>query len=118
VLSELYTHFAACKGYHEIDNPALKNAYSETIESLSEYGLGFKMSMGEKPAMVWDFNSLKITIKTIYAFLISAPDTYLRMCKHCGKAFYVTHDRSEFCSSRCRNQFNVYKFRGKDKGET
>lgn len=113
VLKEFYMHFAACKGYEGTDNPALKDAYADTIFCFSEYGLGFRMGVDGKPTMVWDFNSLKMVIETIYAFLISATDTPLRMCKRCGKAFYAKHGRSEFCSGRCRNQFNVYKSRAK-----
>lgn len=111
VLKEFYMHFAACKGYEGTDNPALKDAFADTISGFSEYGLGFRMGVDGKPTMVWDFNSLKMVIETIYAFLISTADTPLRMCKRCGKAFYAKHGRSEFCSSRCRNQFNVYKSR-------
>ena len=114
VLKQFYMHFAACKGYEGTDNPALKDAYAETISCFSEYGLGFRMGVDGKPTMVWDFNSLKMVIETIYAFLISAADTPLRMCKRCGKAFYAKHGRSEFCSGRCRNQFNVYKSRAKN----
>ncbi|HBT64618.1 MAG TPA: hypothetical protein DEB10_08170 [Ruminococcaceae bacterium] len=65
--------------------------------------------------MVWDFNSLKQMIETVYAVLVSKAETPLRMCKHCGKAFYATHGRSEFCDTKCRNQYNVYKFRAKEK---
>ena len=111
VLKEFYMHFAACKGYEGTDNPALKDAFADTISGFSEYGLGFRMGVDGKPTMVWDFNSLKMVIETIYAFLISTADTPLRMCKRCGKAFYAKHGRSEFCSGRCRNQFNVYKSR-------
>ena len=113
VLKEFYMHFASCKGYEGTDNPALKDAFADTISGFSEYGLGFRMGIDGKPTMIWDFNSLKMVIETIYAFLVSATDTPLRMCKRCGKAFYAKHGRSEFCSSRCRNQFNVYKSRGK-----
>jgi hypothetical protein len=113
ILKEFYMHFAACKAYEGTDNPALKDAFADTISGFSEYGLGFRMGIDGKPTMIWDFNSLKMVIETIYAFLISAADTPLRMCKHCGKAFYAKHGRSEFCSGRCRNQFNVYKSRGK-----
>ena len=114
---EFYIHFSACKAYDGTDNPALKAAYADTVSRFMEYGLGFRMSMKDKPTMVWDFNSLMQMIETVYAVLISHVDMPLRMCKHCGKAFYATHGRSEFCDTKCRNQYNVYKFRGRKNSE-
>lgn len=112
---EFYIHFSACKAFEKTDNPAHKKAYAETVTGFKEYGLGFQVRMIDKPTMVWDFNSLKVAIETVYAFLVSTADTPLRICKHCGKAFYANHGRSEFCESKCRNQYNVYKFREKEK---
>lgn len=112
---EFYLHFSACKAYDRTDNPALKSACADTVSGFMEYGLGFRMSMEDKPTMVWDFNSLKQMIETVYAVLVSKTETPLRMCKHCGKAFYATHGRSEFCDTKCRNQYNVYKYRAKEK---
>jgi len=54
-------------------------------------------------------------IETVYAVMVSQTDTTLRMCRHCGKAFIAAHGRSEFCETKCRNQFNVYKFRAKER---
>lgn len=111
---QFYTHFAACAAFHETDNPALKNAYADIVSGFCEYGLGFQMKMDGKPTLVWDFNSLKMVLETVYGFLVSREDTPLRMCKHCEKVFFATHGRTEFCSGRCRNQYNVYKSRGKN----
>jgi len=112
---QFYTHFAACKAYVSADNPAIRNAYEDMISSFGEYGLGFRMKMENKPTLVWDFNSLIMALKTVYGFLVSNEYEPLRICKHCGKVFFATHGRAEFCSGRCRNQFNVYKSRRKMK---
>ena len=117
LFQEFYTHFSACGAFTNTDNPALKAAYADTIAGFREYGLGFNMRMTDKPTMVWDFVSLKQIIETVYAVMISQPDTPLRMCKHCGKAFIAAHGRSEFCGTKCRNQFNVYKWRAKQRAE-
>jgi len=113
VFSEVYTHFAACAAYHATDNPVLQGRCADIVSSFCEYGLGFRMRMDGKPTMMWDFNSLKTALETVYAFLVSSAGQPLRICKHCSKVFYATHGRTEFCSGRCRNQFNVYKSRGK-----
>ena len=115
VFSEFYTHFAACIAYQTTDNPALRGRYADIVSGFSEYGLGFRMVMDGKPTLVWDFNSLKTIIETVYAFMVSDADQPLRICKHCGKVFFAAHGRLEFCESRCRNQYNVYKHRGKGK---
>ena len=117
LFQEFYTHFNACNAYKSTDNPAVKNAYSKTVSGFREYGIGFKMKMADKPTMVWDFVSLKQMIETVYAVFVSQTDTTLRMCRHCGKAFIAAHGRSEFCGTKCRNQFNVYKFRAKERAE-
>ena len=39
----------------------------------------------------------------------------LRVCKNCGKIYYNPHARSEFCSVRCRNQYNVRAWRSRQR---
>lgn len=117
VFSEFYTHFAACVAYQTTDNPALQSHYADMVSGFCEYGLGFRMAMDGKPTLVWDFAALKTVLETVYAFMVSDAGAPLRICKHCGKVFYATHGRMELCSGRCRNQYNVYKSRGKDKVE-
>ena len=114
----LYIHFTSYNGIKQTDNPALKVAYAESVEAFRERGLGFQMKMtDEKPVLVWEFNSMKSLMETIYAFSLADADEPLRMCKHCGKAFFIAHGRSLFCSERCRNQFNVYKHRANARKE-
>jgi predicted nucleic acid-binding Zn ribbon protein len=114
-LREFFQHFLACASFDKTDNPALRGVYAEIISSFREYGLGFQMRMADKPVLVWDFNALKTLMETVYGFVVSDKDEPLRICKHCGKVFFITHGRSLFCSERCRNQFNVYKNRAKKK---
>ena len=61
----------------------------------------------------FSFNSLKAMIDL--AFIQAKTDSRkpLRRCKFCGKIFYAKDIRSDFCSPKCRNKFNVYKFRAK-----
>ena len=42
-------------------------------------------------------------------------DIKRKVCKHCGKAFVVSRPNSVFCSGKCKNRYNVYKSRAKDK---
>lgn len=44
--------------------------------------------------------------------LLDAPAT-----EHCGKVFLASRPNTVFCSGQCKNQYNVYKSRGKDRKE-
>lgn len=39
----------------------------------------------------------------------------LRLCKHCTKVFVVSRPRNQFCSPECKNRYNVYKSRSKNR---
>lgn len=41
----------------------------------------------------------------------------IRLCKHCTKAFGASRLSVVFCSPQCKNMYNVYKSRAKDKNE-
>ena len=57
-----------------------------------------------------------MAMETVYGFMVSDAAEPLRICKKCSTVFFAAHRRLEFCSGRCRNQYNVYKFRGKSYG--
>jgi hypothetical protein len=67
----------------------------------------------EKPTIVWEFNSLLLAIQMMFSFMLTDGSKPLRMCKHCKSTFAATHHNAVFCGARCKNQFNVYKSRGK-----
>ena len=67
----------------------------------------------EKPTIVWEFNSLMLAIQMMFSFMLTDGTKPLRMCKHCKNTFAAGHHNAVFCSGRCKNQFNVYKSRGK-----
>jgi len=64
-----------------------------------------------KPTIVWQTPDLRAAVEVAYALLVSESIPRLKYCKHCGKAFWGNNPKTEFCSSQCRNQFNVYKSR-------
>ncbi len=75
--------------------------------------LSYTVTAGSKPKLQWIFPSLKSVIDMAMALCVTAEDMPLRVCKKCGKVFYNENARSEFCSGRCRNQWNVYRSRGR-----
>ena len=71
----------------------------------------------DKPRIVWDFHSLLVTIQTMFGFALTDENRPLRICKHCNLVFIAGHTNAAFCSSKCKNQHNVYKNRGKNQDE-
>ena len=90
-----------------LEEPTMTDLQKEQIKTLRLQGIGY-VKIGEM---------LGISDNTIRSFCRrnglgdAAKNTVA--CKHCGKLFYATDIRSEFCSARCRNQYNVYKSRAK-----
>lgn len=54
-------------------------------------------------------------VQMMFSFMLTDEKSTLRVCKHCGNAFIASRPNSVFCSSRCKNRYNVYKSRAKDK---
>jgi hypothetical protein len=103
----LYDYFLACADY---------DRGHRTVEIAGEYQmkrLCYTVTAGNKPTLQWIFPSLKSVIDMAMALCVTAEDMPLRVCKKCGKVFYNENARSEFCSGRCRNHWNVYRSRGK-----
>ena len=69
----------------------------------------------EKPTIYWDFHSLLLGIQMMFSFMLVDEARPLRLCKHCQKVFMSSRANAAFCSARCKNQYNVYKSRGKHK---
>lgn len=77
--------------------------------------LGYRLTSGRTPQLTWDVRSMESVIRFSYAAIVTSPGTPLKVCKNCGKVYYNTHAKSEFCGVRCRNYYNVKVFRDKAK---
>ena len=75
----------------------------------------YRLTVTDRIQMQYEFYSLNGVLNYTMANLLSADGSPLKICKHCHKAFISQNKRAEFCSERCRNQFNVYKSRAKAK---
>ncbi len=60
------------------------------------------------------------SVQMIFSFMLTAENSSLKVCKHCGKAFVATRSNMKFDTPQCKNQYNVYKSREKknDDNET
>lgn len=75
--------------------------------------LSYKIDDRNGLNLLCEYDSLKAIIDFAFAKAITSDKKPIRSCKHCKKLFYANDIRSEFCSPRCRNQYNVYKSRAK-----
>ena len=108
----LYTHFAACFYHGKTNDEYFNDECEGVIERFGNDGLAYCIRIRDgKPELRWDFNSLKLALETFYSFYVTGESCPLRICKDCGKVFYATSTRSEFCETRCRNRYNVARFR-------
>lgn len=57
-------------------------------------------------------------VQMMFFFMLTDEKSTLKVCKHCGKAFVAGRPNSVFCSGKCKNRYNVYKSRAKDKTQT
>lgn len=60
--------------------------------------------------MQYEYHPLVGISNYTMANLLLSEDTQLKICNPCKKAFIAQNKRDEFCSGRCRNQFNVCNY--------
>jgi len=79
--------------------------------------IGFTINQLDKTFISWEFDSLKTTIETIYAFAVTDKNILLSSCEHCGDFYIALSNREKYCSAACRNRSNVQKSRLRKRGE-
>lgn len=91
------------------------DAVSYLLNDRLKTNIRYRLTVTDRIQMQYEFYSLMGILNFTMANLLSAEGSPLKICKHCQKAFISQNKRAEFCSERCRNQFNVYKSRAKAK---
>jgi len=94
-----------------------RNLYRKGMAAFGGIAPSYHIELLDKPTIYWDFHSLLLGIQMMFSFLLVDGEKPLRLCKHCQKVFLSSRSNSAFCSPRCKNQYNVYKSRGKNKGK-
>ena len=96
-----------------------KSLFRQSVPAFGEKAPTYHIALyDDKPKIVWDFHSLLLTIQTLIGFALTDEDNPLRICKHCSMAFIAKHPESLYCNEKCKNQYNVYKSRGKKKKDS
>lgn len=80
-------------------------------EAFEANKIGFTITQGSETKIAWDFDSLKTTIQTIYAFAVTDEGSSLKRCVHCNGFYIANSSKEKYCGSACRNRHNVKKSR-------
>ena len=98
-------------------NEQTRSLYRQGISAFGGISPTYRIALEkDAPIIVWDFHSLLVMAQMCFSFMLTDKDSDMRLCKHCNKAFVASRKGNEFCSQRCKNQYNVYKSREKKKG--
>lgn len=92
---------------HYVDYPILK---------FETGGVEMKLSIAnDRLQPICVSSDLRKTIEFAFTQIVTQDEMRLRICKHCNACYFSGNTMSEFCSPRCRNQFNVYAHRARKK---
>ncbi len=112
-----FTFMSSFLYYQDFDmlDDMQKQLYRQGMTAFGGIAPTYHIELRERPTIVWDFHSLLLGVQMMFSFMLTDEKSSLKVCKHCGKAFSANRPNSVFCSGKCKNQYNVYKSRAKDK---
>ena len=112
-----FTFMSSFLYYQDFDmlDDMQKQLYRQGMTAFGGIAPTYHIELRERPTIVWDFHSLLLGVQMMFSFMLTDEKSSLKVCKHCGKAFVASRPNSVFCSSKCKNKYNVYKSRAKDK---
>lgn len=100
--------------YTAVFNDSEKELYRQMMTVFNANSPTYHILLLDKPTLVWNFGSLAIAVQMLFSLSLTDDKTPIRLCKHCAKAFIPSRPNALFCSSKCKNQYNVYKSRAKE----
>lgn len=112
-----FTYVTSMLYYEDFDtmNQDTKQFMQQSMAAFGGNAPTYHIALLDKPTIVWDFHSLLLGIQMMFSFMLTDSDKPIRLCKHCTKAFVASRPSAVFCSPQCKNRYNVYKSRGKNK---
>ena len=112
-----FTFMSSFLYYQDFDmlDDMQKQLYRQGMAAFGGIAPTYHIELLEHPTIVWDFHSLLLGVQMMFSFMLTDEKSSLKVCKQCGKAFVAGRPNSVFCSGKCKNQYNVYKSRAKDK---
>ena len=64
----------------------------------------YRITLLEKPTIVWDFHSLLIGLQMMFSFMMAEDKTPLRMCDSCDTIFVANRKTQRYCCDKCRRK--------------
>ena len=112
-----FTFMSSFLYYQDFDmlDDMQKQLYRQGMAAFGGIAPTYHIELLERPTIVWDFHSLLLGVQMMFSFMLTDEKSSLKVCKHCGNAFVACRPNSVFCSGKCKNRYNVYKSRAKDK---
>ena len=112
-----FTFMSSFLYYQDFDllDDMQKQLYRQGMAAFGGIAPTYHIELLECPTIVWDFHSLLPGVQMMFSFMLTDEKSMLKVCKHCGKAFVAGRPNSVFCGAKCKNRYNVYKSRAKDK---
>ena len=102
------------KDYDKLDETT-KDVYRQAMACFDGISPSYHIELLDKPTIVWDFQSLALAIQMMFSLMLANEQNPLKICKHCNKVFKANRSKAVFCSPQCKNRYNVYKSRAKNK---
>ena len=114
-----FTYLTSMLYYEDYDTLTAeqKMLMQQGMEAFGGIAPTYKIRLLDKPTIVWDFHSLMLGVQMMFSFMLTDQDKPIRICKHCSEVFVASRPSAIFCSPQCKNKYNVYKSRTKEKKE-
>lgn len=94
-----------------------RNLYRQSMAAFEGVAPTYHIALLDKPTIIWDFHSLLAGIQMMFSFMLTDEQNPLRLCRHCMKVFAASRPSAVFCSPQCKNRYNVYKSRAKNRDD-
>lgn len=105
--------------YEDYDhlNDETRMMMQQSMASFGGIAPTYHIALLDKPTIVWDFHSMLLGVQMMFSFMLTDSEKPMRLCRHCTQAFVASRPSAIFCSPQCKNKYNVYKSRTKEKKE-
>lgn len=112
----LSTSILYYKDYDSIDEDT-RSLYRKAMAAFGGIAPSYHIELLDMPTIYWDFHSLLLGIQMMFSFMLVDKDQNLCLCKNCQKVFLGNQSNADFCSNRCKHQYNDHTSREKPKGD-
>ena len=102
------------------NDPLDKDSRQLLQESMKAFGgiaPTYHIELLDRPTLYWDFHSLLLGVQMMFSFMLVDDSKPLKLCKQCQRVFLSNRANAEFCSPKCKNQYNGKSQRKSPKSE-